>query len=264
VVPSHQGMEELSDAEVMLQAQWGSERAFAELYARHYRRLLDFFYGLSRDVQTAEDLCHETFLRLWQLRARYRPSGSFPAYLFTIARHIWMERRRQTRKEWRLGTAWSADDGADAVVVDIRLGPDEQARLSELDERIFAALDNLPEEQRMAFILRTVEDMSLEDIAEVMQCPVNTVRSRRLLAIKRLREVLRGLLSQESLDIFGDSPYYDHVVSSAHAVSTADFDHVVRFVHLIRRVGSWLAATRGSRITSPLIVGWDKGLQPLV
>jgi RNA polymerase sigma factor (sigma-70 family) len=74
------------------------------------------------------------------------------------------------------------------------LGPDEQARLSELDDRIFAALDNLPEEQRMAFILRTVEDMSLEDIAVVMQCPVNTVRSRRLLAIKRLREVLRGLL----------------------------------------------------------------------
>ena len=55
-MPSHQPLGELSDAEVMLQAQWGSERAFAELYARHYRRLLDFFYGLSRDVQTAEDL----------------------------------------------------------------------------------------------------------------------------------------------------------------------------------------------------------------
>jgi len=191
-MPSHQALGELSDAEVMLQAQWGSERAFAELYGRHYRRLLDFFYGLSRDVQTAEDLCHETFLRLWQLRVRYRPSGSFPAYLFTIARHIWMERRRQARKEnCRMQ---NAECGMWDVADVYGLGPDEQARLSELDDRIFAALDNLPEEQRMAFILRTVEGMSLEDIAVVMQCPVNTVRSRRLLAIKRLREVLRGLL----------------------------------------------------------------------
>ena len=139
MIPSHQALEELSDAEVMLQAQWGSERAFAELYGRHYRRLLDFFYGLSRDVQTAEDLCHETFLRLWQLRVRYRPSGSFPAYLFTIARHIWMERRRQTRKEWRLGTAWSADDGADAV----RFREFDQQAVEGADFDVLPALKNL-------------------------------------------------------------------------------------------------------------------------
>lgn len=185
-------MEERPDAEVMMQAQWGSERAFAELYGRHYRRLLDFFYGMSRDAQSAEDLCHETFLRLWQLRVRYRPSGSFRAYLFTIARHIWMERRRQARKE-HCGTR-NADYGIWELADRQGLAPDEQARRAELDARIFAALDELPEEQRMAFILRTVEGMALKDIAKVMGCPVNTVRSRRLLAIKYLREVLRGLL----------------------------------------------------------------------
>ena len=184
---------EMPDTEVMVRVQWGSERAFAELYARHYRKLLDFFYGMSRDAYLAEDLCHETFLRLWQLRVRYTVSGPFPAYLFTVARHIWLESRRQASKEWRLGVARHLDAEPEFQIESSRPGPDEEAHLRELDERIFATLREMPEEQRMAFVLRTIEGLSLEEVAEVMQCPVNTARSRRLLAIKRLREALRGM-----------------------------------------------------------------------
>ena len=183
----------MPDTEVMVRAQLGSEQAFAEIYARHYRKLLDFFYGMSRDAYLAEDLCHETFLRLWRLRVRYTVSGPFAAYMFTIARHIWLEWRRQARKEWRLGSARSFDEEGELPVASSAPGPDEEAHRREIDERIFAVLDALPEEQRMAFVLRTIEGLSLEDVAGVMQCPVNTARSRRLLAVKRLRQALRGL-----------------------------------------------------------------------
>ncbi len=187
----HDRFELMADTDLMLHVQWGNEEAFAELYARYHRRLLDFFYGMSRDVEGAEDLCHETFLRIWRLRTRYKPSGVFAAYLFTVARHIWLERVRQARKEWRLGIARPLDE---TPIASPQPGPETLAYRAEIDARVFAALDELPEEQRMAFILRTIEELSLEDIAEVLECPINTVRSRRLLAIKRLRLMLRGLL----------------------------------------------------------------------
>ena len=188
----------MPDAEVMLRVRRGSEDAFAELYQRYHGRLLDFFHGMSRasrrDGHMAEDLCHETFLRVWRLRRRYEASGKYSAYLFTIARHIWLERCRQARKDWRLGVAQSIDSPDACPIATRDAGPDDLAHRAELDERILAALSQLPEEQRMAFVLRTVEGLSLEDISNIMECPVNTVRSRRLLAIRRLREALRELL----------------------------------------------------------------------
>jgi len=184
---------EMADADVMLHVQRGSEPAFAEVYRRHYRRLLDFFYSMSRDAQLAEDLCHETFLRVWQLRFRYAVTGSFVAYLFTVARNIWFEHRRVARREWR----WRAVLPIEAEALDAPAHapapPDELVHRLEIEGRVSAALDAMPEEQRMAFVLRTIESLPLEDIAKVMGCPVNTVRSRRLLAITRLREALRGL-----------------------------------------------------------------------
>lgn len=184
---------QLSDSDVMLRVQWGSESAFAELYERYYRRFLNFFFGMTRDVQVSEDLCHETFMRIWQLRTRYSPSGSFGAYAFTVARHIWLEQCRRTRRQLRLASPFAVETRDESSVSSGHVAPDELAHRSEVGHQVFAALEKLPEEQRMAFILRTVEGLSLEEVAVVMQCPVNTVRSRRLLAIRRLRELLQGL-----------------------------------------------------------------------
>lgn len=190
---SHDTLERLSDPDVMLRVQWGSESAFAEIYERYYRRLLNFFFGMTRDVQMAEDLCHETFVRIWQLRARYSPSGSFAAYAFTVARHIWLEQCRRSRKQLRLATPFAIETQDEPPASSERDAPDELAHRSEVGLHVFAALEKLPEEQRMAFILRTVDGLPLDEIATVMQCPVNTVRSRRLLAVRRLRELLQGL-----------------------------------------------------------------------
>lgn len=199
----------LPDDELMLRVQWGSEYAFAELYQRYVGKLNRFFHGMlcrgmlcrggvrhgfsavggGRDGSVAEDLCHETLLRVWQVRARYVPSGTFPAFLFGVARNIWMERQRAARKDWRLDSALSA--ASDEPPGDT--APDTSAHRHEVDEHIQKALATLPEDQRMAFVLRTIDGLSLEEIAKIMECPVNTVRSRRMLAIGRLRTALKGL-----------------------------------------------------------------------
>lgn len=192
--------EKLADDELMLRVQWGSEYAFAELYRRYFGKLDRFFYGMAcrgmacrgarRDASLAEDLCHETLLRVWQLRARYVPSGSFPSFLFGVARNIWLERQRAARKDWRIENALNGSGQAEFGHVTT---PDHAAHCEELNESIRDALASLPDDQRMAFVLRTIDGLSLDEIAHIMECPVNTVRSRRMLAIGRLRTALRGL-----------------------------------------------------------------------
>ncbi len=184
------------DIVLMMRVRTGDESAFAILFERYQRPLLNFFHGLSRNNNCAKDLCQETFLRVWKIRQRYRASGTFPAYLFGVARLIWLESCRQQQKTWRLGVR-QGEAYLGELTADAATGPGYQASRSELHAHIYAALDELPEEQRMVFVLRTVEGLSLEDIAQVLDCPVNTVRSRKILAVKKLRHLLAKLRESE-------------------------------------------------------------------
>lgn len=178
-----------SDVALMLRVRAGDETAFETLHQRYQPRLLNFFFGMSRNVHTASDLCQETFLRVWRLRKRYRATGSFPGYLFAIARLIWLERQREQRKERYVITPQVSESVTD-VATGAERHPDVLATRSEMEERIYRALDELPLEQRLVFVLRTVQGLSLDDIAAALDCPVNTVRSRKILAIKKMRHLL--------------------------------------------------------------------------
>lgn len=194
-ITERKDLEQAPDIDVMMRVRESDERAFAEVYRRYNRRLLDFFYGMSGNAQTAEDLSHETFARIWQVRRKYAATGSFAAYVFTFARNIWLESCRQQQKQWRLGSRNSLDDLLHELPARWSTHPDVMADRSDLSERIMGALDNLPEDQRMVFVMRNIRGMSIGDIAAVMQCPENTVRSRKILALKKLRESLRSLLA---------------------------------------------------------------------
>lgn len=189
---SHNAHGDISDVSLMLRVSESDADAFAVLYRRHFRRVLDFFYAMSRDRQSSEDLCQETFLRLWRLRERYASSGSFPAYLFAVARFVWMERRTDVYRQSAIRPLEEGEGGG--MTTPSESAPDVLAERSELSRSIADAVAALPEEQRMAFVLRAVQGLTLDEIAAAMACPINTVRSRKLLAFKKLRETLRGLL----------------------------------------------------------------------
>jgi len=178
----------------MLEVRTGNEAAFSALYERYHRRVLGFFYGMSHDAELASELCQETFLRIWKMRERYKAMGSFPAYLFTFARNVWREWSRSARRTARVEAAVPAEGDVQEQAVACAWHPGEASVQAEVIERVLAALDRLPEEQRMAFVMWAVEGLPLNEIAGVMDCPVNTVRSRRILAVKKLREALKGML----------------------------------------------------------------------
>ncbi len=178
---------------LMLRVKDGDEDAFSLLYDEHHRRVLNFFFGLSADAHLAQDLRQETFLRIWKLRGRYRATGSFVAYILTFARYIWLENCRKNSKRYNLGALSSANAALEQLPAGPAARPDNALARSELEGHIFGALSKLPEDQRMAFVLRVVEGLSTEETASVMQCPVNTVRSRKVLAIRKLRVQMRRM-----------------------------------------------------------------------
>ena len=199
-----QSLERMADTELMLRVRDEDECAFEQLYRRYHRRLLDFFFGMCRNAHTADELCHETFARIWQVRRKYAATGSFPAYLFTFARNIWLEQCREYTKDRRLGIRQSFEDCIRELVAGPAGHPVEEASRSELAESIFAALEELPEEQRMVFVMRNIEGLGIDDIATIMQCPPNTVRSRKILAVRKLRESLSRFVSlQAGAGFFG-------------------------------------------------------------
>lgn len=180
---------EPSDIALMLQVRNDDAAAFEVLHERYQRRLLNFFYGMSRHAPTASDLCQETFLRVWQVRRRYSVTGSFSAYLFGIARMVWREHCR-TQSKYRYTQELPETKQVDDIFPESCQAPDYRASCNEAQQYILEALQELPEEQRMVFVMRTIRGLSLQDIAEALDCPVNTVRSRKLLGIQRLRNLL--------------------------------------------------------------------------
>ncbi|MBI2433605.1 MAG: sigma-70 family RNA polymerase sigma factor [Candidatus Hydrogenedentes bacterium] len=181
--------ENRSDIALMARVRQGDMASFEELHGRYQRKLLNFFFGLSHNPSTANDLCQETFLRLWKIRQRYRATGSFPGYLFAVARMVWLERCRAQARLQRLGLREPLDVET-LQCARTEVTPCDCAERAELARSLQQALDQLPEEQRIVFVLRAVRGLSLEDIAETLDCPVNTVRSRKLLAVKKLRHLL--------------------------------------------------------------------------
>ncbi len=180
---------EPTDVALMLRVRRGDTAAFEQIHARYQKRMLGFFWSLSHNTHAANDLCQETFLRIWKIRKRYRATGSFPGYLFGIARMVWLERCRSLARDARLGTCCSTDALGEVAASDAWCPEDRVAR-EELQQHIHRAIDALPEEQRLVFVMRNIDGLSLSDIAEALDCPVNTVRSRKILAMKKLRHLL--------------------------------------------------------------------------
>jgi RNA polymerase sigma-70 factor (ECF subfamily) len=168
-----------SDDALMMRASSGDAGAFSELVGRHEVALRRFCRSIVREEAASRDAAQETLLKLWASRARYRPEGRFKAYLFTLARNV---ARSSLRK--RKVRAW------------IGLGPDPEASLTEALIRaqsidlVSAALDRLAEKFRTPLVLRFIEGLEYEDIAEVIGRTPSAARSRVHYGIKELRRLL--------------------------------------------------------------------------
>jgi RNA polymerase sigma-70 factor (ECF subfamily) len=179
----------------MLRYRDGDVRAFELLVTRHRKPLFNFILRFVRDPAAAEDVTQETFLRLIKGADAYQRQAKFTTWLYTIARNLCVDaaRRGKHRKAASLDAPIGDDDGSASLldfVPDGAAGVDRQAQSRELGARLRQAIESLPDEQREIFLLREVADLQFNEIAAVVGCPENTVKSRMRYALEKLREAL--------------------------------------------------------------------------
>jgi RNA polymerase sigma-70 factor (ECF subfamily) len=184
--------DEAKDAALVRAHVQGEASAFAELYDRHDRASFQFLRRLlgSAHADAADDLHQETWIAVARNASRFDPARArFTAWLFTIARRKAFDYFRR-RKGVIL--ALTGLDGAADQVADSAPSPLEQVESRESAERIAAAVEALPLEQRSAFLLFSIAGLSLQEIAEVTGAPIETAKSRLRYARAALRRTLAG------------------------------------------------------------------------
>lgn len=178
------------DAHLMARMSLGDRDAFAELFARHHRRVYRFAMQMTGSPDEAEDITQDVFMALAGAPSGYREArGALPTYLYGIARHVVARRvrRRRLRNEVDLG---AAEDGSACYVVQ-----DPMADLA-TTERMAAlrrALLALPSRYREVLVLCELHGLSYEEAADVIGRPIGTVRSRLSRGRRLLAERCRAL-----------------------------------------------------------------------
>ena len=187
-----------ADEDLMLAHGEGDERAYAELVRRYQKPILNYTYRLVQNRQVAEELTQEVFLALVRNAGRYQPTAKFTTYLFTIASNIvskeWLRQKRRPRllslSRWT--GRYRDEEGFNPMdqVGDEKADTLEKYQHGEIKAAVHAALEELPEHQREAFALRRFQDLSYDEIAEILDAPVGTVKSRVVRAERALRPLL--------------------------------------------------------------------------
>lgn len=176
-----------SDAELLSRYRQGDSQAFAELYARHRLGLFRFLCGLCSDAALAEEIFQETWMSLIRSESRQREAVQFTTWLYQIARNRLIDHWRKHGKRQTLQEAYDEQLHAEA---DTQPNPEQQLSLTRDQQRLQAALDDLPAEQREVFLLRAHGDLDLAEIAALTQTPAETVKSRLRYALSKLRRLL--------------------------------------------------------------------------
>lgn len=183
-----------ADDQLMIRIQSGDSHAFEELVAHYQGPLIGFFFRNTRDAQLSEDLTQETLLRIYNQAWDYLPVGRFRGWMYRIARNLLIDYvRRQSHDALVRAVTGSEDDEVHALArlaVEV-LSPVDRTNHRELAQLVDELLQELPEEQRMAFTLHHYAGLTLTDVAVAMEASVPTSKSRLRLAREKLREQLR-------------------------------------------------------------------------
>ena len=197
----------------MARYQQGDVAAFAELVARHEKRLWNFVRRFVADSATAEDLLQEVFLRVVRNAAEWQPSAKFTTWLYTIARNLCTDhaRRGVFRKADSLDqTPGATRDESGPHRIDKVPSPDGNAEKAAMDREIATRVDQavatLPVDQREVFLMREVMEMSFAEIAIATKTSEPTVKSRMRYALERLRGALEELRDESGNAAVGSNP----------------------------------------------------------
>lgn len=185
------------------QVQGGELRAFAELVEKYQDRVYNAVLRICGDAEAARDLTQDAFLKALESIERFRGKSAFFTWIFRIAVNLAISHRRKarTRNVLSLDEGGGASEGASLVqfIADpVAADPSGRIEAAETHERVLGAMAALDPQQRAALVLRDVEGLDYQQIADVLELPVGTVKSRVFRARCAMREELAEYLMRES------------------------------------------------------------------
>ncbi len=190
-------VEKMDDHQLLAATLTGDEAAFRELVRRYQNQITNYVYRMLNDYDRAVDLAQETFVRVYTSAERYQATYSFSTYIYRIAHNLAISELRQ-RKRRRLIPFPTFFSDKDSEEIEVEIEDKRQVLADDsmiADERRLAvqkAIASLPEKYRAALVLCDIEEKSYEEISEVLDLPVGTVKSR----INRARNLLKEKLKE--------------------------------------------------------------------
>ena len=187
---------EASDSELMARLAGGDDLALNILMERWGARINSFLFKMTGQREVAVDLAQETFVKLYKARKRYRSSGTFSTYLFTIAANLARNHARWRKRHPTVSLDATPDDDCFVYLEpqDTSHTPDQAADVAERYKEVHQALLALPHDLREALTLFVYEEMGYADIANLTQCSPKAVETR----IYRARQILKETLKYSS------------------------------------------------------------------
>lgn len=181
----------------------GDPHAFERVVRTHYERVFRLCLRMTGSPADAEDLTQDTFLRIHRKAAHFRGDSDLSTWIYRIAYNQCLDHLRRRRR--RPADSLDGYEESGRSLPDPASGPEEHAFARVEAQRVRAALASLPEEYRAVVILREIEDLSYEQIAAVLRCPVGTVRSRLARGRRLLIERLEGSVQDDVSDGLGSA-----------------------------------------------------------
>jgi RNA polymerase sigma-70 factor (ECF subfamily) len=185
------------DRQLVARAQRGDKRAFELLVEKYQRKLARLLSRFIRDPAEVEDVTQEAFIKAYRALPAFRGDSAFYTWLYRIGINtaknylMAMGRRAPTSTEVGAEEAEGFEEGEQLRDINT---PESVLLSNEIAQTVNATIESLPEELRRAIQMREIEGMSYEDIAQAMDCPIGTVRSRIFRAREAIAEQLRPLL----------------------------------------------------------------------
>jgi RNA polymerase sigma-70 factor (ECF subfamily) len=192
--PANQGRseEDAEDVRLMQLVSRGDTKAFEELIERHQALVAGTVARMLGSNSDVEDIAQQVFIRVWKSARRYVPRAKFTTWLLKITRNLVFNELRRTKRHAHVPLQSEAGAEDPPVKDEMNLAPDASLLELELQQTIKEAILQLPETQRMALVLRRYEQLSYEQIAEVLDLSVPAVKS----VLFRARTELRSRLSK--------------------------------------------------------------------
>ena len=188
------------DLELVKRVQRGDSAAFDLLVRKYQHRIAALIGRYITDWSEVQDVAQETFIRAYRAIGNFRGDAQFYTWLHRIAvntakNHLVAHKRRPPGDDVDIDDAEQFESGLRLRDNDT---PERELMRHEMEQTVMRAVEALPEELRLAITLREVDGLSYEEIAEVMACPIGTVRSRIFRAREAIDEQLRPLLDTDS------------------------------------------------------------------